>query len=283
MAISTFIPQLWSARLLENLKNLHVATAFVNKDYEGEIKKAGDTVHINTIGAVTVKDYTKNTDIDAPEVLSTADQQLRVDQMKYYNFAVDDVDRVQAAGPLMDSAMREAAYGLADVADSYIFNALATGASTKIGTAAAAKAIATPTEAYEILVDLRTALNRAKCPARNRRIAVPPEFYGLLLKDDRFVKATAAANERLETGLVGEAAGFRVYETNNTPQKTGTGAYMSCVASVPVAGTYAEQVLETEAYRPEKRFADAVKGLHVYGTKVTRPAAVGVIYFTISE
>jgi len=283
MAITSFIPELWAARLLENLKNIHVATAFVNRDYEGDIKKAGDTVHINAIGAVTIKSYTKNTDIDAPEVLATSDQQLTIDQMKYYNFAVDDVDRVQAAGPLMDGAMREAAYGLADVADAFIFSKLATGATTKIGAAATPQAISTPAGAYEALVDLRTALNRAKCPVQNRRVAVPPEFYGLLLKDDRFVKATAAANERLETGLVGEAAGFAVYETNNTPATTGEGAYMTCIASTPVAGTYAEQVLETEAYRPEKRFADAIKGLHVYGAKVTRPAAVGVIYFTIGE
>lgn len=41
------------------------------------------------------------------------------------------------------------------------------------------------------------------------------------------------------------------------------------------AATYAEQIAKVEAYRPEKRFADALKGLHLYGAKVTRPGAIG--------
>ena len=59
MAITTFIPELWSARLLYALDNAHVATNLVNRNYEGVIANQGDTVHINSIGAVTVKDYTR--------------------------------------------------------------------------------------------------------------------------------------------------------------------------------------------------------------------------------
>ena len=29
----------------------------------------------------------------------------------------------------------------------------------------------------------------------------------------------------------------------------------------------AEQIVKVEGYRPKKRFADAIKGLHVYGAK----------------
>ena len=66
MAVTSFIPELWSARLLNTLDKSHVATNFVNRDYEGEISAQGDTVHINTIGAITVGDYTRNTDMDDP-------------------------------------------------------------------------------------------------------------------------------------------------------------------------------------------------------------------------
>ena len=41
--------------------------------------------------------------------------------------------------------------------------------------------------------------------------------------------------------------------------------------------SYAEQIVEVQAYRPELRFADAVKGLHVYGAKVVRPDALAVL------
>ncbi len=42
----------------------HVYAALCNRDYEGEIKQAGDTVKINAIGRVSIGSYTKNTDID---------------------------------------------------------------------------------------------------------------------------------------------------------------------------------------------------------------------------
>lgn len=46
--------------------------------------------------------------------------------------------------------------------------------------------------------------------------------------------------------------------------------------------TFAEQIAKVEAYRPEKRFADALKGLHLYGAKVTRPGALGVARVKVS-
>ena len=67
MSIQKFIPQIWSARLLDKLSNELVYGNLVNRDYEGEISQAGDTVHINSFGAITVKKYTKNSEIDAPE------------------------------------------------------------------------------------------------------------------------------------------------------------------------------------------------------------------------
>jgi len=41
--------------------------------------------------------------------------------------------------------------------------------------------------------------------------------------------------------------------------------------------TFANQIAKIEGYRVEKRFADAVKGLNVYGAKVVRPEALGVL------
>lgn len=105
MAITTFIPELWSARLLYALEKSHIATNLVNRNYEGLIQNQGDTVHIGSIGAITVSSYTANSDMSAPETLATTDQTLVIDQAKYFNFQIDDVDKVQAAGDLIDTAM----------------------------------------------------------------------------------------------------------------------------------------------------------------------------------
>ena len=47
-----------------------------------------------------------------------------------------------------------------------------------------------------------------------------------------------------------------------------------------MATTYAEQIVKTEGYRPEKSFKDAMKGLNVYGAKVTMGDAIAVATVT---
>ena len=44
-----------------------------------------------------------------------------------------------------------------------------------------------------------------------------------------------------------------------------------------LATTFVEQILDLQSYKPERRFGDAVKGLHVYGAKVVRPTALACL------
>jgi hypothetical protein len=63
MAITFFQPEIWSSTLLSVLRKSLVFTQLANRDYEGEIANAGDTVHIVSIGDPTIGNYTKDTDI----------------------------------------------------------------------------------------------------------------------------------------------------------------------------------------------------------------------------
>lgn len=288
MAITTFIPEIWSARLLYALDNAHVATNLVNRNYEGVIANQGDTVHINSIGAVTVKDYTRNSNIADPEVLTTADQTLDIDQAKYFNFQVDDVDKAQISGEIIDTAMGRSAYALADVSDAFLLKTIANGAASanKIGAKATLNAL-TASNVYENIVKMRTLLDKANVPTTGRTIVVPPEVYALLLLDDRFAKSGSDSGQNaLLNGMVGRVAGFDVFMSNNCVSGTdggeGSTPYFVITAQVAAATTYAEQIIKTEAYRMEKRFADAVKGLHVYGAKVTDGSQIAAMYCSVS-
>ena len=280
MAVTNFIPELWSARLLNALDKSHVFANVVNRDYEGDIKKMGDTVHINTIGAVTIGTYTQNTDFSSgPETLATTDQTLTIDQAKYFNFQVDDIDAAQAAGDIMDKAMTRAAYGLADASDKYIAGILA-GAADATNTVSTSAVALTSSNVYENVVKMRTILDKANVPTAGRWLVIPPEMYALILLDDRFVKTGGEMAEGiLRTGLVAQAAGFDIYLSNNCVNSTDT---YTIVGGVDSAATYAEQIVSTEAYRPEKRFADAVKGLHVYGAKVVDKAQIACLKATFA-
>ena len=55
-----------------------------------------------------------------------------------------------------------------------------------------------------------------------------------------------------------------------------SGGHKVATAGSVIASSYAEQIAKVEAYRPEKRFGDALKGLHLYGAKVLRPTALVV-------
>lgn len=267
MSIKNFIPTLWSARLLNHLDKKHVYVNFFNHDYEGEIQEFGDTVKINQIGDITIKDY-DGSDIDSPEDLTGTQQTLTIDQQKYYNFRVKNVDNAQTNPKLMDKAMTRAGYGLSDVDDQFAANLMAVNvpAESILGSEAT-PLVPTAATAYDILVDLATKLTEANVPSEGRNVAIPAWYHGLLLKDPRFVgNGTQQNMENLLNGEVGRAAGFTVYVSNNVPNTSGT--KYKIIASTTEQGTWANQLIKTKAYEEEKNFSDAVKGLHVYGAKV---------------
>lgn len=266
MSIATFIPTIWEARLLQHLDNALVARNFFNQDYEGNITDQGDTVRINQIGNISIFEYHRNQDMTPPEELATAPQDLVIDQAQAFNFQIDDIDRVQARADLMDSAMQRSAFSLSEVEDTFLFNLLDAAVPTPNKVTAT---IASPDEMYELLVQLRTIMVKNNVPFAGRKIAVPPEAVALLLKDDRFV-GTGGANAEgtLLSGYVGRAAGFDIFEVNTTPGGN------TIIAGHQLASTFASQIVKTEAYRMERRFADGLKGLSVYGAKTLIPEAL---------
>lgn len=281
MAITTFIPTIWSARLLEALRNSLVYANVMNRNYEGEISQQGDTVKINFLSDITVKKYVKGTDITA-ERLSTTDLDLVIDQASYFNFLVNDVDKVQAAGDQVNTAMSNAGYQLANDADKYLAGMLAgtngaivTGLGSDATPLSIKLAAAGDTEAYDLMVLIKIALDKANVPAAGRWIVVPPEFEGAMLKDPRFVSTgTGQAENRLSNGMVARAAGLDISISNNVPNTSG--AKWKVMAGYSDTASYAQQILNTEAYRVEKGFDDGVKGLHVYGSKVVRPNTLAI-------
>lgn len=285
MAISRFIPQIWSAQLLSALQKslVFAQPGVVNRNYEGEIAQAGDTVRITSISDPTIGTYTPNSTSITPEELTDAQRTLTIDQAKYFAFQVDDVDMRQAKGNVMPEAMGRAAYRLRDVVDQYVaaFYTAVPAANTLNSGSAVAVTTSTPTDAYDkILVPLSVKLDEANVPTEGRWLVAPPWLHGRLLLDSRFIKANeAATTSGLRNAVVGNAADFTILKSNNVVNVTGDDYAVMC--GVDQAITFAEQISKVEAYRPEAKFADAVKGLHLWGAKVIRPEMLG--YALVSQ
>lgn len=282
MAITRFIPEVFSAQLLSSLKKalVYAGPSVVNRDYEGEIRDTGDTVRITSISRPTIGSYVKNSTTITPETLTDASRNLTIDQSKYFSFEVDDIDMRQAVngGALLDEAAQEAAYGLADTADQFV-----AGLYTEV---AAANLIGTyqcntADLAVAGLLNLKTKLDEANVPTQGRYCIVPPWYVNLLLRSTLFAPVYASGTDQaLRNGIIGRAWGFDVLESNNVPVITGDD--YAVVAGHPSAISFAEQIVKVEAYRPESAFSDAVKGLHVYGAKVVRPTAFAVLTASVT-
>lgn len=273
MAISTFIPTIWEARLLAHLDKSLVYGNLCNRDYEGDIRNVGDRVKINQISDITIKDYTKGTDIEVENVDGTPTE-LVVDQNKYFAFAVEDVDAAQANINLVDGAMQRASYGIRDTIDQYIAGFYTkAGVTDGLGTDETPLSVTSATKAYESLVDLKGALDDKNVPADGRFVVVPSAFYGYMLKDNRFVAAgTSKTDNTLANAYIGSAAGFQIYQSNNVPNEEG--AKYKILAGTRAAISYAQQITRTEAMRREKSFSDLVRGNFVFGAAVVQPNAL---------
>lgn len=281
MSIQKFRPEIWSARLLVALRKKLVYAAFINRDYEGEIAEAGDTVRITSIGRPTISNYVPNVTVITPEQVNDSQRTLVVDQSKYFSFAVDDVDARQAKGNVLPQALDEAAYGLADVVDQYIAS-FYTSIQSANQLGAISVSAATPGQAYDnVLVPLKVQLDKANVDTTGRSVAVTPDLHGVLLRDPRFIKVNeSGTSDGLRNGMVGRAAGFDILLTNNAPNPTGS--QFATIAGNDRAITFADQINKTEAFRPQSSFSDAVKGLALYGAKNVRPDSLASALVTVT-
>ncbi|MEE0968466.1 MAG: hypothetical protein U0M06_03750 [Clostridia bacterium] len=273
MALTNFIPTIWSETLAKELDKKYIAVKNCSRDFEGDIKGKGSTVKICGVGDISVFDYTRNTDMTAPETLSDSARTLTIDRAKAFNFQIDDVDRAQAIPSLMQEAMRKAASALANEADNYIFSLTDSCTPDNVISFEAP----TAENIIDSIISVRTKLYRSNVyDADDIVFEVSPEVGELILKAK--INLATGNRDALENGCIGNVCGSNIYVSNNI-QKDGD--VHKCIARSKRAVAFAEQLSEIEAYRPEKRFADAVKGLHLYGAKLLFPEEYFVMQFTI--
>jgi hypothetical protein len=185
------------------------------------------------------------------------------------------------AAPACSTRPRAApAYKLRDAADQYIAARMVAGATTNTVGSTGTPIAVDKTNAYETLLRAKIKLDTNNVPEEGRWLIAPPWYGAVLADDDRFIGTLGVNGEPvLVNGAVGgKIAGFQLLTSNNVPVVTST--KYQIVAGAGGATSYAEQINEMEAYRPQSRFADAVKGLHTYGAKVVRPEELVLITAT---
>lgn len=277
MSITNFIPTIWSENLLQALNQNYVGVANCSREYEGEIKEKGSVVKICGVGNIEINNYTANSDMEAPQDLSLVSRELLIDRAKYFNFQIDDVDRAQAVPALMDNAMKVAANALAKEAERYIYDM---AEDMEFGIEARE---VTENNVLDFIIQAREQLyNNGVMDNTEVVLEIAPTIASLLYK----AKLSLCTNnqEILENGCIGKVAGCKVFVSNSivgVPE--GETHYFNCIMRTKRAIAFAEQLSEIVAYCPEKRFSDAVKGLHLYGANIVYPEECIRIKFALPE
>jgi hypothetical protein len=281
MSVNSFIPEIWSANILDNLNKTMIYGNLCNRDYEGEIRAFGDTVRINEIGDIAINDYTKNstTNLTVQE-LTDAQQLLQITRARYFAFKLDSVDQAQTKPKLMDKATSRAAYNMSDDIDRWISQSLSSGGffaganSTELGSTATALSV-TSTLVITAMAWAARILDQNSVPGVGRWAVVSPAIHHQMITA-RIVQDTANSNY-ISAGpnAVGNFYGFNIYVSNNFYLSSAGSTQHHCHFGHSMGVTFANQLAAVEAYRlGSEGFGDAVKGLNLYGMKITRPEAI---------
>ena len=266
MAYNNFKQTFWSKHIQQELKKKAILSEFCNQKFTGEAKY-GNKVKILGVGRPTIGTYT-GASIGTPEVVEDTSVFLTIDQFKYFNFMVDDIDEAQSKPGLMEALMDEATTALKLDVDTFIatkaVDAGAMSASVQINSAAGAK----------------TAIDAGILALRENDVDVDAEvvmelapFVYQLLKD-KYIDLDTANSEMLKKGIVGFYDNVRVRVSNNLYNDT---TDYFCMIRTKNAIAHVDQVEKIEPFRPEGYFSDAIKGYIVYGSKVVRPKEIYVI------
>lgn len=98
MSYANFVPSVWNEGINRELERLCVFAEDCNRQYEGSVKKKGESVTILGVGKPTIRRIAKaarNNDIEAPEEIEDTSVIMYINQIAYFNYMVGDIDKAQ--------------------------------------------------------------------------------------------------------------------------------------------------------------------------------------------
>ncbi len=294
----TFIPEIWSAKLIEKFYAATVLAAISNTDYEGEIKAHGDKVNIRTKPTLTIRDYLVGGDLtverpSAPLVV------LNIDQGKYFNAILDDVMKTQSDINLMSLWSDDAGQQMKITIDTSVLAGILNGAQATTNRGIAAGAISaninlgattTPLEVVanspasgqvdvlDMMMRLGQVLDEQNIPGEGRWIVIPTWAANQIKKSElRQAYMSGDQVSMIRNGRLGMVDRFTVYVSNLLPNGVSGGlaaGEFAVYAGTSHGLTFASQMTNMETLRSERTFGTLLRGLQVYGYKIVDPKAM---------
>lgn len=292
----TFIPEIWSGKLIEKFYDATVLAAIANSDYEGEISNQGDKVIIRTKPTITINNYEAEQAL-VVERPSSNIVELLIDKGKYFNTILDDVMEVQADLNMLSMWSDDASEQMKIVIDTEVLlGLLGTAAAANRGLTAGrisasvnlgvttnpvdlvARPDGTNVEIIDLITGFGQVLDEQNIPETGRWIVLPAWACALIKRSElRDASLTGDSISMARNGRLGMVDRFTIYMSNLLPN--GTAAGLAAGEFAVYAGhshgfTFASQLSKVETLRGESTFGTYLRGLQVYGSKVTDSTAI---------
>lgn len=258
-----FIPEVWSDGVLEAVEFAGVIQKRVNREYEGEIKQGGDTVHVPHLSNLSTATKSASTDITF-EALSQNKQDITIATHEYAAFKLEDIVRVQANQNLRSRYEKKIGYALVrgrEVTLAGLFGSL----SQIVGTLGVELTSDDYNSAWLKMAEAGL-LEMSPDPGEDFSVFLSPAAYAALLKVDVFInRQYNPEGNAIQRAMVGDVYGTKVFMSNllTTPasgQHNCAMIHKDCFSlavqdEVPVRADY---IIES--------LADGVVGHNIYGT-----------------
>lgn len=293
----TFIPTIWSGKLIEKFYDATVLAAICNSDYEGEIANQGDKVVIRTKPTITIRPYEAEQTL-VVERPSSNIVELLIDKGHYFNTILDDVMEVQSDLNQLSMWADDASEQMKITIDSEVLlNMLGTAAADNRGTTAGrisgdvnlgattspvtlvARPDGTNTEVVDLLVNMGQVLDEQNIPETGRWVVIPAWVASMIKRSElRDASLTADGTSMLRNGRLGMIDRFTLYMSNLLPAGAGVTGLEAGETAI-YAGhshghTFASQLSKVETLRGESTFGTYLRGLQIYGHKVVDNTAL---------
>lgn len=236
-----------------------------NNRYEGN-PKAG-AVKVRKSGESTVSDYDRENGSDMTKGGSEWIT-VPIDKDKAVNEIIDNYEATAVPDGLVADRIDSAGYALAYTIDIDGANELVTNGTVLDDTVALTKQTV-----YNRFVDVMVQLDENKVPSNGRYAIVTPKVYSLIIRSEEFIKASALGDSVVQTGAVGQIAGFTIYKSNNL------GENVEAIFGHPICATRVNEwsvPVHVQDLSQSGKFigACAVQGRKIYAHKVTNEKGI---------
>lgn len=269
MAITNFQQTIWSKKIQLQLDTITSLRKHSDYQFQGDTKNAKE-IKILGVTRPTIRTYSPGTTLTR-EAGTDSSQTLALDQYRYFDFEVEDIDQAQSVPGLIEALTKEANMGLVESADSYIAGLINTNiASLNKGTKTDISGVSDGGVSL-IEAGFKT-LYENNCKVNDEYfLEINPEWYTILRPE--IIELDTNNSDLIKKGFVGMYGNAKISIENLLYKGTydGTSNVTFCMLRTSKAIAYAETLRKVEAYRPEGAFQDAIKALYVFGAKIVRP------------